>query len=156
MICRDEHQPLLGQGRTLGAQPCLCHRTGTREGPCLPKEEADVCCQSPRSTGFFQGKNIGVSCHFHFQGIFLTQGSNLHLLHGRVNSLTLSHLGSQPYIYMYPFSPRLPSHLGWHIALSSFMCCTVGLCWSSVLNIAVCTLPFQTACLSLPPHPSQP
>ena len=50
MICRDEHQPLLGQGRTLGAQPCLCHRTGTREGPCLPKEEADVCCQSPRST----------------------------------------------------------------------------------------------------------
>ena len=27
----------LGQGRTLGAQPCLCHRMGTREGPCLPK-----------------------------------------------------------------------------------------------------------------------
>lgn len=49
MICRDEHQPLLGHGRTLGAQPCLCHRTGTREGPCLPKEKADVCCQSTRS-----------------------------------------------------------------------------------------------------------
>lgn len=49
MICRDEHQPLLGHGRTLGAHPCLCHRTGTREGPCLPKEKADVCCQSTRS-----------------------------------------------------------------------------------------------------------
>ena len=28
----------------------------------------------------FPGKNIGVDCHFLFQGIFPTQGSNLHLL----------------------------------------------------------------------------
>ena len=27
------------------------------------------------------GKNIGVGCHFLFQGIFLTQGSNPRLLH---------------------------------------------------------------------------
>ena len=27
------------------------------------------------------GKNTGVGCHFLLQGIFLTQGSNLHLLH---------------------------------------------------------------------------
>ena len=29
----------------------------------------------------FPGKNMGVGCHFFFQGIFPTQGSNPHLLH---------------------------------------------------------------------------
>ena len=29
----------------------------------------------------FPGKNTGVGCHAHLQGIFLTQESNLHLLH---------------------------------------------------------------------------
>ena len=28
----------------------------------------------------WQGKNAGVGCHALFQGVFLTQGSNLHLL----------------------------------------------------------------------------
>ena len=41
----------------------------------------------------FPGKNTGVSCHFLLQGIFLTQGSNLSLLHWQVDSL-LSHQGS--------------------------------------------------------------
>ena len=36
----------------------------------------------------FSGKNIGVSCHFLLQGIFLTQGSNLHLLHWQADSLS--------------------------------------------------------------------
>ena len=43
------------------------------------------------------GKNTGVGCHALLQGIFLTQGSNLHLwrlLHWQVDSLPLSHLGS--------------------------------------------------------------
>ena len=43
------------------------------------------------------GKNTGVGCHFLLQGIFLTQGSNLHLLcllHGQADSLPLSCLGS--------------------------------------------------------------
>ena len=31
----------------------------------------------------FPNKNTGVGCHFLLQGIFLTQGSNPHLLHGR-------------------------------------------------------------------------
>ena len=31
----------------------------------------------------FPGKNTGVVCHFLLQGIFLTQGSNSHLLHCR-------------------------------------------------------------------------
>ena len=29
----------------------------------------------------FLGKNIGVGCHIHFQGIFLIQGLNCHFLH---------------------------------------------------------------------------
>ena len=46
----------------------------------------------------FPGRNTGVACHFCLQGIFLTQGSNPHLLRCRqspafqVNSLLLSHL----------------------------------------------------------------
>ena len=39
-------------------------------------------------------KNIGVSCHFLLQGIFLTQRSNLYLLHWQADSLPLHHLGS--------------------------------------------------------------
>ena len=42
----------------------------------------------------FSGKNTGVICHFLLQGFFLTQGSNMHLLHGQADSSTLSHLGS--------------------------------------------------------------
>ena len=42
------------------------------------------------------GQNTGVSCHFLFQGIFPTQGSNpclMEHLHWQADSLTLSHLG---------------------------------------------------------------
>ena len=41
----------------------------------------------------FPGKNIGVGCHFLLQGIFPTQGSNLHLLyllHWQTSSLPLA------------------------------------------------------------------
>ena len=40
------------------------------------------------------GKNTGMGCHFLLQGIFPTQGSNLHLLHWQMDSLPLSQLGS--------------------------------------------------------------
>ena len=30
--------------------------------------------------------------------------------------------GTQPYIHMHPFSPRLPSHLGYHVTLSRASC----------------------------------
>ena len=40
------------------------------------------------------GKNPGVGCHFFLQGIFLTQGLNLHFLHWQVDFLASSHLGS--------------------------------------------------------------
>ena len=39
-----------------------------------------VARQTPRSVGF-SSKNTGVGCHFLLQGIFLTQGLNLCLLH---------------------------------------------------------------------------
>ena len=42
----------------------------------------------------FTGKNTGVGCHFLFQGIFVTQGSNLGLLHCRQTLYHLSHQGS--------------------------------------------------------------
>ena len=45
----------------------------------------------------FPGKNTGVGFHFLLQGIFLTQGSNLHfllLLHCQADSLPLCQLGS--------------------------------------------------------------
>ena len=42
----------------------------------------------------FPGKNTSVGCHSLPQGIFPTQGSNLHVLHLQANSLPLSHQGS--------------------------------------------------------------
>ena len=45
-------------------------------------------------------KNAEMGYYFLLQGIFLTQGSNLHLLwflHWQADSLPLSHLGSSPY-----------------------------------------------------------
>ena len=48
-----------------------------------------VACQAPLYVRF-SGKNTGVGCHAHLQGIFLTQGSNPHLLrllHWHVGSL---------------------------------------------------------------------
>ena len=44
----------------------------------------------------FPAKNSGVGCHFLLQGIFLTQGSNLgllHLLHWQADSLPLEPAG---------------------------------------------------------------
>ena len=46
---------------------------------------------SPLCPWKFPGKNTGGGCHFLLQGIFLTQGSNLCLLHWQVDSLPLSH-----------------------------------------------------------------
>ena len=39
--------------------------------------------------GFSPGKNAGVGCYALLQGIFPTQGSNLHLLHWQGGSLPL-------------------------------------------------------------------
>ena len=63
-------------------------------------------CQTPLSMDF-PGKNTGVDCPFLLQGIFLTQGSNLGLLHCiqcpafRQILYQLNHQGS---IYTYYFT----------------------------------------------------
>ena len=48
--------------------------------------------QAPLSMGFPR-QETGVGCHFLLQGIFLTRGSNSHLLHWQVHSSSPSHLG---------------------------------------------------------------
>jgi len=76
------------------------------------------------------GKNTGVGCHALLQGIFLTQGSNLpllHLLHWQVGSLALCYLGSPcVYICIY-FCILLHCGLSQDIEHST-QCYTVGLC----------------------------
>ena len=47
----------------------------------------------------FLGKSTGVGCHFLFQRIFPTQGSNLGLLHCRQTLYHLSHQGSLYPVY---------------------------------------------------------
>ena len=68
----------------------------------------------------FPGKNTGVGCHFLLQGIFLTQGSNLSLLHWQAVFLffffflPLSHQGSPETslaLQVDSLSPEKP-HLG--------------------------------------------
>ena len=61
--------------------------------PTLPWPPSTTVCQAPLSWDF-PGKKTGVGCHFLLQGIYLTQGSNKHLLHWQVDSLPLIHLGS--------------------------------------------------------------
>ena len=50
----------------------------------------------------FPGKNTGVGSHSLLQGIFLTQGSNLGLLHCRQILYHLSHQGSPKHSYAIP------------------------------------------------------
>ena len=65
-----------------------------------------------------RGKNTGVGSHFLFQGIFLTQGSNLGLLHCRQILYHLSYREA-PHIvvcickYQYPNSSQ-PLFLSWY------------------------------------------
>ena len=53
-------------------------------------------CGSPGSSvdEVSQARILGVGFHFLLQGIFLTQGSNLNLLHWQADSLPLNHKGS--------------------------------------------------------------
>ena len=49
----------------------------------------------------FPGKSTGVGCCFLLQGIFLTQGSNPHLLNWQADSLLLSYWGNPIYRHNY-------------------------------------------------------
>ena len=81
----------------------------------------------------FLGKNIGVGCHFLFLGIFLTQRSNLGLLHWQEDSLLLSHLGAYQM-----------SH--WYLKFNAFKMHSL-LCPD--LSLLLCSLPRCTDIISL-------
>ena len=68
---------------------CRCLVTKSCPTLCDPMDCSPPGFFCPRD---FPGNNTGVGCHFLLQGIFLTQGSNLHLLHWQADSLPLSHL----------------------------------------------------------------
>ena len=73
---------------------CVCARHSVMPDSATPQT---VACKAPLSMDF-PDKNTGVGCHLFLQGIFPTQGSNLHLLcflHWQANSLPLGYLRSQ-------------------------------------------------------------
>ena len=76
----------------------------------------------------FPGKNTGVNCHFLLQGIFLTQESNLHLLHWQVIFYQLSHWEQiWSHLPMVLAIVKTPSHaesLQWCLTLSDPMDCS--------------------------------
>ena len=77
---------------------CMCYRAWS----CLtlqPHEPTRLLCPWD-----FQGKNTGVDCHFFFQEIFLSQGSNQCLLNWQAYSLPLKHQGSPKHYYMFSIS----------------------------------------------------
>ena len=83
---------------------CVCARMHTHththththslshDRPCEPKDYSPPGSSAP---GILQAR-IEMGCHFLLQGIFPTQGSNLHLLHWQADSLLLNNLGSPP------------------------------------------------------------
>ena len=73
-------------------------------------------------------KNTGLCCHFFLQGIFLTQGSNPHLLLWQSDSLPLRHLGSpfwNVYIFTLAVQPSLSGDTcaqAWNMYVSNANC----------------------------------
>ena len=57
----------------------------------------------------YPGKNTGVGCHFLLQGIFLTQGSNLHPLHWQEYCTTEPPGKHQALRYIYVFALQFSS-----------------------------------------------
>ena len=70
----------------------------------------------------YPGKNIRVGCHFLFQGIFSTQGSNLYpqwLLHWQADSLPLSHWEAHYSQQPQRNQPKYPSPISYNGILFS-------------------------------------
>ena len=80
-----------------------------------------VACRAPLSMGF-PGKNTGAGCRALLQGIFLTQGSILHLLMApalQADSLPLSHQGSPCEIHTRSQTLRIKNRM-WNSSLIFF------------------------------------
>ena len=79
-------------GKSAPSLECVCAQPCQTLWPKEPQPTRFLCpWDSP-------GKNTGAGCHSLLRGVFLTQGSNPHLLRWEVDSLPLSHLGSPPFL----------------------------------------------------------
>ena len=92
-----ERSPINGEGESK-PYTNICFKSTISEAKSLSCVQLfpapwTVAYQAPLSAGF-PGKHTGVGCHFPFQGIFPTQGSNLCLQHYRQMLYHLSHQGS--------------------------------------------------------------
>ena len=83
--------------------------------------------------GFLKGRGA-VACFFFKAFYFILEYSQLTMLWG----LQVDSKGPKPYIYMYPFSPKLPPIQAATEHGAGSLCYTAGLWWLSILNIAVC------------------
>ena len=90
-----QYHPLTPVGRSPSQLTRTCSRSGMSNSS-LPHE---LVLQAPLSVGF-SSKNTGVCCHFLFQGVFLTQGWKLLLLHCRQILLPLCPLEAQIILFM--------------------------------------------------------
>ena len=96
-LCATATEPVLGgvHAPQLESSPCFLHleKAHTQQGrpACVSAESLQACLtlcgpygQDPSPPGSClwksSGKNTGVGCHALLQKIFLTQGSNLHIL----------------------------------------------------------------------------
>ena len=102
----------------------------------------------------FPGKNTGVGCHFLLQGTFLTQGSNLRLLHWQADSLPLSDLQfssvqslSRVQLFATPWTPARQASLSIINSWSSLKLTSIDSVMPSNHLILCCPL------LLLPPIP---
>ena len=57
--------------------------------------------QVPLVYGIFPGKATGMGCHFVLQRIFLTQGSNVHLLYHLLGRFFITEPLGKPQVYFY-------------------------------------------------------
>ena len=88
-------QPVLGLGRFCWILTGM-HVCAQSLQSCLTLCDPADCSPPGSSAWDSPGKTTGVGCRALLQGIFPTQGSNLHLfclLHWQVGSLPLAHLG---------------------------------------------------------------
>ena len=86
-FCTSDYFPSTTSTSLLSYQEtcvCVCVCTRTQSHSCFQLFVTLWAVAPPASSvRGFPRKNIGVCCHFLLQGIFLTQGSNLGLLHCR-------------------------------------------------------------------------
>ena len=75
---------------------CVCARALVAWSCPIPYDPIDWSPPGSSCLWDSPGKNTGVSCHFLLQGIFLTQGSNPHLLHWQMDSLPSEPPGKLP------------------------------------------------------------